>query len=630
VRLVLTDNKAVIERFIRYVFPVETSHLRDELCESIVEMCVFRSTHEGCDLARIRNIAESSLEISLEPTMLGAAADRLNEKNILTRKNNVYFLNNERKKGIRNIIARRKQSLDVMETTFKKELKKKFRKLTIEQEKQGLELLYEFLALLYSTESRFVSANLRLAPEDIEVLSSYKPPKEMFESLLSQVKDERFAKSIGAVIVSLFEDRRFSMLLQTTAQNFVFFEILNLDPECRFIEKEAFSEKYLLIDTNVLIALLLPSETRHSLAGQALYYSKRIGANVAITKRTEEEFKDELKHANIRFKNLGSNKLEFLMSVDDEFIASYALEKKKNRSLTWHDFYMKLKPFRTILSKHGISVIDEGDLSYEVLHSKIFPETTSYVLTCSRATQRIKGKSVIEHDAYHILLVRKLRAKDTRDSFLGPKYWFVTFDNSLLCVDKAVNELLGSKYEAPSSMMAWAWLELITPYFGATVHQDVLSRAFVRFMRSSAAIMPTRLSIGDLLEIKGPKINFDNHSTEELKEILDDEVVQQYQRIVKGARLNHSPRLKEYEKQLKEQAARKSEEILQRRTVEEIFWQRVSGVLSVVCVCAGILLTLLNKLPAAILPFMFGAFFIAVAVGYKKIEMELRKLKIKK
>ena len=65
------------------VFPIESVHLREELCESIVEMCIYRSGRRGSDFAKMKHIAKDQLKINLDLIILKDAATRLEEKKVL-------------------------------------------------------------------------------------------------------------------------------------------------------------------------------------------------------------------------------------------------------------------------------------------------------------------------------------------------------------------------------------------------------------------------------------------------------------------------------------------------------------------------------------------------------------------
>jgi hypothetical protein len=629
VNSVSENKKLVLQRFIQYVFRPETKILRESLIENVAEMAIYLYGNKGVSVSLVHNIVQNQMKINLEVSVLKEALESLIEKNIAIKKEEKYFLTKSRVKETDGIIKERVNFFKDIEKEFIKFLGKMLPDVNPEQERAGMQLLYECLASIFTNESKLVSSLLRLSPEDVEFIIDYKPPAELLKEVLTNIGDEKFGKCVGAAVVHLFGDPRFSEFLHIAAQNFIFFEVLNLDPQCRFIEREAFSEKTLLLDTNFIIALLLPSDLRHSIATKLAWFSRKLGITLSITKRTEEEVKDELEHSNTIFRRLGFKKPDILKSIDDEFIASYALEKERKPSLTWNEFYSKMKALHALLSKWAIVVFDVGDVGYEVSRSKLLPEVKSYVLTCCKeVTGRIKTEKVAEHDAYHILLVRKLRS--AHQDVLGPKFWFLTFDNSLLCVDRAINKLTGSRYEAPSSMMGWAWLELIAPYFGTEVQENILSRAFASLMTSSFAAMPIRLSIADLLEIQSQEVNFENFSVEEIEELISDEFVQKYLKIVREARVARSSELQNYQEKLKEQVKKKSDAILEKRVGEELFWRRVSGSMSMISWVVGILCVLLNNILGALLLFITGGFFMGVAVGYKKIEMGLKRIRIKK
>ncbi|MEM3727789.1 MAG: hypothetical protein QXF75_01140 [Candidatus Bathyarchaeia archaeon] len=99
--------------------------------------------------------------------------------------------------------------------------------------------------------------------------------------------------------------------------------------------------------------------------------------------------------------------------------------------------------------------------------------------------------------------------------------------------------------------------------------------------RDKKLVTPPRLSIADLLEIQHTDINFDNFSVEEIEELIGDEIVQRYLKMVKEARLTRSPELENYQKELKEQVKKKSYFILERKVSEELRWRRASGFVSI-------------------------------------------------
>ena len=83
--------------------------------------------------------------------------------------------------------------------------------------------------------------------------------------------------------------------------------------------------------------------------------SRELGVQLKFTKSTKEEFLSQLRQSNKRFRELKLTRLDTLASLDDDFIASYALEKQKTPKLTWPDYFYKYRAFETILSKWRIT-----------------------------------------------------------------------------------------------------------------------------------------------------------------------------------------------------------------------------------------------------------------------------------
>jgi len=113
----------------------------------------------------------------------------------------------------------------------------------------------------------------------------------------------------------------------------------------------------------------------------------------------------------------------------------------------------------------------------------------------------------------------------------------------------ALNELIGSKEEPPSSMVAWVWLELMAPYAGIEMGENILSRAFSSLMTSYFVGVQPRISIEDLLEIQVADINFNDLSIEEIQEILSNEFVQKYLNSIRGVQFARSPEIRKYLKE---------------------------------------------------------------------------------
>jgi len=615
----------MLQRFAQYVFRREAAEIREDLYESVIEM-VLHLKKRPLDRKTIRNEIKHELGLEFNQFIVNCTIDGLVNKGFVKQKNEEFYLTYPRKRVIDGTILERKEALRKIERKFISEYHAKIRTSTPEQDKMAFKCLYAFLLTLFLSEGNLLLGIIRGSKEDIELVRRYEPPKIILEKLLVEVKDEKSRKAIQDSITSIFKKNETIQLLNVVARNYLYFHLLNLDPECRLFQKELFSKKVLLLDTNFIMRLLLIAHSGHQAAVKCTVLSKELGIQFKFTRRTKQEFLDELNLSDNLFKELKITRTDTLLSLDDDFIASYALEKQKNPILKWNDFFYKLRTFEAILSKWGITEHKEALPPFEVYEDGLEGPVTGYILTCWKSlTGGIKHEDVAEHDCYHLLLVRKLREAKPID-VLGPEFWFLTFDSSLLCVDKGINEIIGSKYDLPSSVECWAWMELITPYLAPKVSSKIGVEFFSDLMKTQLSLLPARISTKKLIEIQTPKVNFDLFSPKQVEAILSDQfVAEHWNRLVK-AKLTKSPTVEEHRKQLQERAEDVAKEILMKRTRTEVITRYVAASMSILFFVFALYCVLMKDYTGTIILGIFAIGLIAIAVGYSTIEISIKKM----
>ena len=619
-------EKEMLQRFALYVFRREAVEIREDLYESLVEMSLYLA-NKPLNRRTIKNEIMNQLALDLSEFIVNSAIDSLVNKGYIKQHDEQFYLTYSRRKVINKTIKERRRSLLEIEDKFVSEYRAKVRASTSEEDRIALGYLYKFLSRLFSSEGKLLLGIMRGTREGIEFVKEYDPPGKVLRDLIMELKDAEIKEAVRDSIISIFRKDETTQLLNVVARNFLYFQLLNLDPECRLFEKEAFSKKVLLLDTNFVMKLLFISEPGHQAAVRCARLSRELGVQLRFTKRTKQEFLDQLLESNKRFKKLRVTKIDTLSSLSDGVIASYALEKQKKPILKWKDFFYKYRTFQTILNMWGITEFEEALPPLKVYENGSKDPVTGYVLACWHdLTGRIKSETIAEHDTYHLLLIRKLRAAKPSD-ILGPRFWFLTFDSSLLCVDKAVNEVIGSKYDLPSSIELWAWIELIAPYLAPKVSSELGVQGFSNLMKTQLSLLPARIDVKKLIAVQTPEVNFDLFSCEQTKAILSDRFVQQHWRKMVWARQTGSPAAKKHQKQLQERAVDVAKTILMKRTKAEVITRYISAAMSILlfilmCYCA-----LLEKYTGAVILGFFAFGLIAIAVGYSTIEINLRKLR---
>ena len=137
---------------------------------------------------------------------------------------------------------------------------------------------------------------------------------------------------------------------------------------------------------------------------------------------------------------------------------------------------------------------------------------------------KIKSGSVSEHDAYHLLLVRRLREEFPSKS-LGPSCWFLTYDVSLLEADKALNRLIKSPHAAPSSLLVDTWALIASLFLDNHLEKENLASIFIDLFRNHFATSLRGISASMIVEVLSPYLSYKSLSDDDLKAVLDDEHV---------------------------------------------------------------------------------------------------------
>jgi hypothetical protein len=299
------------------------------------------------------------------------------------------------------------------------------------------------------------------------------------------------------------------------------------------LEKEAFSEKLLFLDTNVIISLVCESDPLYKLVTDLIELTTSLGVKLVVSERTIEEYLDVLEDSNSRPQKIKNLDYRSARLIRDPFISSYNLEKEFLPSQTWEGYYYRMKQIESIIQKKfNIEVWKEKH--EEIKENPLFDYVAKQVTNCFEIFRyRPKTVKVAEHDAFHLLLIREFR-KNEIPTFLGPRNWFITSDATLLCVDKAISRKPEFKDKTPSSMLCDIWLEMISPFLGSN-YKDKSLPLFTLLLRRNFATMPFKISTEDLSLIQGDWMQYDWIEDSDIEKILNEKWVKKYIAKVKVA-----------------------------------------------------------------------------------------------
>lgn len=513
-------------------------------------MAVFLGSELSCAFEEIAQTLKNDLLLEFPWEVLKSILSRLEEKNVVKLTDGRYQLSSDRRKEIHNEGELRARIWQDLANQL----------ISKAEESLGRTVTTEEKALIADTWLRFLSSFfLDHAHVSAALIAGVGPntpqqPRVCLDRALEHVGDASLRDSTRIAILDVVGNptEATAGFLFHLNQNLVCIEVLNLDPECQALEKAAFSRITLLLDTNVIIALLCPTSRQHVLTRELVDLTGRVGAILRFTKKTMKEFLDVLDDSNRDFQRLGKVPLRFLAAVDDDFITSYAGEKHWNPHLSWEGYHLTMKQAESVLrTKYGISLLDEEH--EEILKFPVFNEISREVSDCfEKFRLKIKKPEVAAHDAYHLILVRELRkGKDL--TLVGPSLWFLSYDQTLPYVDPFVTERLQYTDQTASTMLVDIWLQMIEPLLVGRVESKEIIDVFSEYLRSQFSEIPFRIDKSTIAELQGDWLNYSWLGTEDIEIILGEKFVEDYVSLLrKETALSEEERRKveEYKRKL--------------------------------------------------------------------------------
>jgi len=533
------ERKEALIRISQFVVRDEINKIRDDLQNDIVEMALYwnPASEQGVLREEMNDLIKRELYVIQFPdTVLDVILKRLVENERIEIKDSRYFIIDKRREKISERVQENRAVVqEINDLVFSKTMEKLgATELSEKQIKEIINGFYSFLASVFIEKTEIVA---RLLTGELEEIGKTRLPLDVLEKRLKSIKNIQLREAERGAILEIFQNppKTFAKFLFSIIQNLICIKILNLDPLCQKLEREAFSEKILFLDTNVLLGLLCRESWLHKIANDFIKLTFSLGSKIMVTERTIGEYLKVLEDSSKAYEKLNVPD-RILESVDDPFISSFSVEKKENPQQSWKGYYYLMKQVESILkNRYQIDIYKEAH--EDILKETFFEEIAKQVVYCYEMIQgRQKTQDVAEHDAFHLLLVRELR-KNEKSTFLGPNHWFVTADTTLYCVDNEINRKLDYKDKTPSSMMCDIWVQMISPFLSYDVRNRTLFDIFTQLLSSQFITIPFGVSVEDLSEIQGDWLKYDWLTSEDIERILSEEWVKKYTQKIGEAKI---------------------------------------------------------------------------------------------
>ena len=318
--------------------------------------------------------------------------------------------------------------------------------------------------------------------------------------------------------------------MYSLAQSYFFVQVLHLDPECQQLTAESLKRKKVYLDTNVLYHSLTGTDKRFKAVDHALKLTTTLGITTVLSARTKEEFTDLLesrkrafgkgpKIPDKRFKKISTN-------LEDGLLKDFLKKKAGNPNLTFERYADRLEEIETVLKNRYSTVSDESDYK-DVLENPDMPTLKDIVIREGMMFGLQKSDKVAEHDAFHILLIQKLRSKSKGD-ILGPDFWFLTHDRSLLYVEKQYGKYKGF----PSSIFVDNWVQLISPLLSPKQTKDARD-AYLGLFASRLPMLSGAIDEEVFAAFQGKWIDDEDLSAKDIARIMGNRYIKDIYEMTK-------------------------------------------------------------------------------------------------
>jgi len=521
------DRKQAILKMSKFVLREPTANIRGSLYRRMLEIGTYLSDEKTQEkgLDGILDLIEKQFfGIKLEKEAAEKYMKQLEEEGLVKSENGRYRLQEEERSQIENYSKDALALVSSCETNFIEDIKEKNAKDISPEDIETLKnCFYQFIVQLVS---RYVATTARLFIEGTLGRIPQVAGEKLVDQSISQISNVQLREATGKTLLEWMQspDYRFIEYLFLMRQNFLCIEVLNLDPDCRMLEREEFSKKWLFLDTNVLLHLIVESEL-HAQTKRLVDSTRQLGCSVYVTKRTLDELNVLLDKTKKTLERAKATPWQ-LSKATNTFIRKYGNILLSGKSASPAEYMSQFSDMEDLLNGMGIKLFDE-----EHMEIKELPEYSELVKEVQKCFARLRGRmktvDVAEHDAYHLLLVKTLRESDTA-SILGPNKWFLTYDLTLPSVDSFIRKRFNFSEHTMATMIANIWNEIVSPFLIGIVSQKDLVEVLKSFVSSEFTPISEGIEVETLARLEIDWTEYDWLEIKEIQEITSQRFVLDY------------------------------------------------------------------------------------------------------
>jgi len=471
----LEEHREIFRRLACFTAPAALG--KDELPQTILDNLVKHVLflQKGpIRLSKIIETAKLQFKISIEFDEAKAALKRLISKNLVINNSGNLSLEVCHRASLQKIAKEKiNQEIEIL-NKLESHIKKQNSELPasdLEIIKNDFRLFLTNFFLISGAEAvQLIYGN----PKEIGELVGKIQRKNIFELLpsrseiIKKIEQKEFYEFVN--LLSAEEKVYLQDLLDASLQYFT----ITVDKKCEALLIADFEGWNLFVDTNFIYNLLGLNDTLSSLkrvnTEKILDLGKKAKINFFVSPVTLEEFSTSVSRAReiLLDKNVSEKLYKIAGDVTGNVVLSAYYKDYKNHNISPKDFLSKIDNIKDVLKSYGI--FEKKDYYKTIKGTKEFEETVTKLISLTH-----KDRNVAEHDAFHYLMILKLRSREGSDStFKTNKSWFLTHDALLAPFDYMVR-----KSEIVFCIIPYQLRQILRPLFS---RNDDFEQVFIDFV----------------------------------------------------------------------------------------------------------------------------------------------------
>ncbi len=476
----LEEHREIFQKLACFTAPaaLDKSELPQSILDNLVEHALFLQT-APIQLTKISEIIKSQFKLNFEFDEVRASTERLLSKNLIVNNKGNISLEIRRRASLQKTmeekINQERQILDKLEGHIKKQNPDLTEEDT-EYIKSDFRLFLTNFFLLSGAEAvQLIYGN----PKEISDLIGKVQKKNIFDllpdksELLKKIEQKEFCEFVN--LLSEQEKLYLQDLLDRSLQYFT----ITVDKKCEALLTADFAQWDLFVDTNFIYNLLGlnngPAGSQRKNTERILELGKKAKINFYVSPITLEEFTVSVSRARaILLDDKISRKLyKIAGDVTGNAILSAYYEVYEQQNISPKDFLAKTDNIKDVLKSYGIN--EKTDYSQSIKGTQEFKDVVKKLIDLTH-----KDENIAEHDAFHYLLILKLRSREGADNtFKTNKSWFLTYDGLLAPFDREVR-----KSEIVFCIRPYQLRQILRPLFSRT---DDFENVFIDFISEPVA-----------------------------------------------------------------------------------------------------------------------------------------------